>query len=300
MPPLTEEQSAALFRSISPYLRIAHVFNPETDWRLPTRIIFDHFLCYTQHGSGWIGIGKKRYRQIPGALFLIRPGVPHWQTSDRGSRFTMLNIHFDFVQREDSAATRFCLGSPAETLAQTKAFRPDPTHAQPFHLPERITQFVAADYERKFFDVAKWSALSGLPSQFRAKAGMLELLASLYHARAVAGVSPAADAHVRKLDAVVRYMLDHLAEPLELNGLARRAHLSRAHFSRLFRQYYNIAPMKYLGLQRIEQARHYLSQGTPIKEIAAQLGFASVHHFTRLFKKATGLPPARYRAKKLS
>ena len=48
--------------------------------------------------------------------------------------------------------------------------------------------------------------------------------------------------------------------------------------------------MKFLCQLRVEQARHYLSQGTPIKEIAERLGFANVHHFTRLFRNATGLP----------
>jgi AraC-like DNA-binding protein len=296
----SEEQAASLFRTASPYLRIAHVFYPEVDWELKTRIIFDHFLCFTKQGSGWIGIGKKRYRQVPGALFLIRPGVPHWQKTDRGSRFMMLNIHFDFVQRDDSTTTRFCLGSPAETLAHPSRFRPDPTLAMGFYLPERITHFVPADYERKFFEVAKWSALSGLPSQLRAKGAMLELLATLYHSQSVAGTSPAADQQVRKLDTAMKYILDHLSDPIDLRELARRSHLSRAHFSRLFRQYYAIAPMKYVARLRVEQAKHYLSQNSPIKEIADQLGYANVHHFTRQFKQVTGVPPARFRASGLS
>ena len=81
----------------------------------------------------------------------------------------MLNIHFDFVQRDDSAATRaFALLIPSRQGPEVEI--PTRSHpGSPFHLPERITQFVTAGYERRFFDVAKWSALTGLSSQLRAE-----------------------------------------------------------------------------------------------------------------------------------
>ena len=296
---LTIHAASALFRRASPYLRIAHVFSPELGWNLEPRIIFDHLLLYTREGSGVIGIGKKRYRQEPGTLFLVRPRVLHWQKPERRVRMVMLNIHFDFVEQDDSAETRFCLGTPEETLAHASKFRPDPTRTPHFDLPERITQFVRLDYEQKFFEVAKWSTLEGLPSRLRAKAAMLSLLASLYHARKLAATTESSDRQIRRLDAAMKYLMDHLAEPIGLDDLARCCHLSRPHFSRLFRQYYDIAPMKYVSRLRIEQAKHHLAEGAPIKEIATQLGYANVHHFTRLFKRVTGLPPANYRALRL-
>ncbi len=296
---MSEEQAAALMRRTSPYLRIAHVFSPEPDWQLNPRIIFDHLLLYTKQGHGWIGIGKKRYRQEPGTLFLIRPRVLHWQKPERGIRMVMLNIHFDFVEQEDSAETRFCSGGPRETLAHPSKFRPDPTHTSPFDLPERIIDFVRADYEQKFFEVAKWATLEGLPSRLRAKAAMLTLLASLYHAQKFAARTPSSEHQVRQLDAAMKYLMDHLADPIGLDDLARCSRMSRPHFSRLFRQYYDIPPMKYFSRLRIEQAKHYLSEGIPIKAIAENLGYANVHHFTRLFKRVTGLPPATYRATRI-
>jgi AraC-like DNA-binding protein len=296
---MTEAQASALMSRASPYLRIAHVFSPDIGWDLKPRIIFDHLLLYTRQGSGWIGIGKKRYRQEPGTLFLVRPHVLHWQKFDRRVQMVMLNIHFDFVEQDDSRQS-FCLGSPQEALAQTEKFRPDPTQTPPFALPERITNFVRADYEQKFFEVAKWSALEGLPNRLRAKAAMLSLLASLYHADKLAAISRSSERQSSQLDAAMKFLMNHLSEPIGLDDLARQSHMSRPHFSRLFRRYYDIAPMKYVSRLRIEQAKHYLSEGVPIKEIAERLGYANVHHFTRVFKQVTGSPPASYRAERLT
>jgi AraC-like DNA-binding protein len=39
-----------------------------------------------------------------------------------------------------------------------------------------------------------------------------------------------------------------------------------------------------------------MGRGRPLAEVAAETGFADQAHFTRAFKSAFGLPPARYRA----
>ena len=56
-------------------------------------------------------------------------------------------------------------------------------------------------------------------------------------------------------------------------------------------------PLHYLLNRKMEAARELLaSTRTPIKELAAMLGFSDQYHFAALFRRKSGLPPGRYRA----
>jgi AraC-like DNA-binding protein len=53
--------------------------------------------------------------------------------------------------------------------------------------------------------------------------------------------------------------------------------------------------MKYVQSQRIERAKHLLRHDDAnISTIAAALGFFDQSHFSRVFRKVTGISPGRY------
>ena len=49
-------------------------------------------------------------------------------------------------------------------------------------------------------------------------------------------------------------------------------------------------------MRRLDTAREAMLRGRPLAEVADEVGFADQAHFTRVFKAASGLTPARYRA----
>ena len=70
-------------------------------------------------------------------------------------------------------------------------------------------------------------------------------------------------------------------EPLTVDDLARKAGLSRAHFSREFRRVFGEPPHAYLLGRRIERAAALLRQtDRPIAEICFAVGLKSVGSFT--------------------
>ncbi len=71
--------------------------------------------------------------------------------------------------------------------------------------------------------------------------------------------------------------------------------LSRYDLSRQFRIMFGTSPYRYLLMRRLEFARERIHQERPLVEIACDAGFADQAHFTRAFKSAFGLTPARYR-----
>jgi len=72
--------------------------------------------------------------------------------------------------------------------------------------------------------------------------------------------------------------------------------LTRYDLARQFRIMFGTSPYRYLLMRRLEFARKRIHQERPLVEIACDAGFADQAHFTRAFKAAFGLTPARYRA----
>jgi AraC-like DNA-binding protein len=72
--------------------------------------------------------------------------------------------------------------------------------------------------------------------------------------------------------------------------------LSRYDLARQFRIMFGTSPYRYLLMRRLDLARKRIHQERPLVEVACDAGFADQAHFTRAFKSAFGLTPARYRA----
>jgi AraC family transcriptional regulator len=100
-----------------------------------------------------------------------------------------------------------------------------------------------------------------------------------------------------RLRRVLDYMMDNYELDLSLADLADEAGISPFHFAREFKKTTGHAPHQYLLKLRIERAKALLSAtNLPIVEVGLQTGFSSQSHFTRLFRKATGVTPKGYRA----
>jgi transcriptional regulator GlxA family with amidase domain len=89
----------------------------------------------------------------------------------------------------------------------------------------------------------------------------------------------------------------HLDERLDLAALARRAHFSRFHFLRVFRNRYHETPHQYLTRRRLARARELLANTRlTVTEICFAVGFESPGSFSTLFRRSTGYSPSVYRA----
>ena len=86
------------------------------------------------------------------------------------------------------------------------------------------------------------------------------------------------------------------AQPLNVDALARDAHMSAGHFSRAFRQAYGESPYSYLMTRRIERAMALLRSGDlSVTEVSIEVGSASLGTFSSRFTELVGMPPSAYR-----
>jgi AraC-like DNA-binding protein len=85
------------------------------------------------------------------------------------------------------------------------------------------------------------------------------------------------------------------AQPLDVEALARDAHMSAGHLSRRFRAAYGESPYSYLMTRRIERAMALLRRGDmSVTEVCFEVGCQSLGTFTTRFTELVGMPPGKY------
>jgi AraC-like DNA-binding protein len=86
------------------------------------------------------------------------------------------------------------------------------------------------------------------------------------------------------------------AQPLNVEALARGAHMSAGHLSRQFKLAYGESPYSYLMTRRIERAMALLRRGDmSVTEVCFTVGFSSLGTFSTRFTELVGVPPSVYR-----
>lgn len=94
----------------------------------------------------------------------------------------------------------------------------------------------------------------------------------------------------------IDFIEEHLTEEIELQDVSRVAGVSHWHFLRMFKALTNETLKSYIRSRRLANARRLLVASTDgILTIAFAAGFESQEAFTRAFKRAFGVTPARYR-----
>jgi AraC-like DNA-binding protein len=93
-----------------------------------------------------------------------------------------------------------------------------------------------------------------------------------------------------------RHLQERWAEPVTLAELAEVARLSRFELARTFRAQVGLPPHAFQLDLRVARARALLATGEPPAAVAATCGFYDQAHLGRVFKRAVGVPPARYAA----
>lgn len=108
----------------------------------------------------------------------------------------------------------------------------------------------------------------------------------------------------RQRKRVVSHKFKYISEGIELmennsdktlNEIAQICGVSEGHFRKLFREYSGENPIEFRQKHRIEKAKQLLLLDThSIGEIAEELNFSDIYHFSKTFKKITGLSPQKY------
>lgn len=94
---------------------------------------------------------------------------------------------------------------------------------------------------------------------------------------------------------IIEYLEAHVDTTLSLDDICRDNLIGRSYLQKLFRETYGSGVIEYFGELKIQAAKLAIRHGERnFTEIAHDLGFASIHYFSRRFKKITGMTPSEY------
>ena len=95
-----------------------------------------------------------------------------------------------------------------------------------------------------------------------------------------------------------QFIAEHQADEISLGDVARAVNTSTFYFCKLFKKATGLNFTEYLSRIRVEKAKNLLlNPNLRVSEIAYQVGFQSLTHFNRVFRKLAGQSPTHYREK---
>lgn len=99
----------------------------------------------------------------------------------------------------------------------------------------------------------------------------------------------------RQLQRGIDLLLERMAQPLDVEELARHAHMAASTFRRRFRSVTGMSPTLYhKHLQLYEAQRLILEEQTDVAEAAHRVGYESLSQFRRDYRRILGSSPARH------
>lgn len=99
------------------------------------------------------------------------------------------------------------------------------------------------------------------------------------------------------VERTLAYIHENYMETISLNSLAGMQGMEAKPFAYLFRKYAGLFPIDYVIQYRIKKAMQLLAAtDKSISDIAACVGYADAHYFSRLFKRHAGRSPSAFRA----
>ena len=97
------------------------------------------------------------------------------------------------------------------------------------------------------------------------------------------------------VESIIDYLKHNLQTTITLADVSAYVGVSRSQLSKMFLRSTGKSVMQYLRELRIEEAKFMIRrQNANFTEIAHQLGYSSIHHFSRQFKDITGMSPTEY------
>ncbi|KIL38966.1 hypothetical protein SD70_23275 [Gordoniibacillus kamchatkensis] len=277
-----------LLAEISPYVRMAHPWFYHNHPGESRRTGYSYAFHLFTEGRGRVMVDDTFYETEKGTLIFIRPGIPHSFHYRLEEPTRSINIYCDFWSRPDAYAPHLVYPpNPLERRLLTKVEEcPElellPTSSSLASLPylqEFVIQIVKATEAKHYAEQA---------------AGSLMYAFILRWYDSVAGPQPT-DKRIVK---IIEEMEHHPESWLGLERWCQKCGLEKSHFYHLFKQETGMTPKQYLLKVRMRKAAALLKENNQsITSVAEQLGYDSIHYFSRQFTDYYGISPSRFRSR---
>lgn len=251
---------------------------------------FEVLYCYDGSVSEWMENEKIPFHS--GDWLLIPPGMRHYTVNESDTRFTYVSLIFDLdnptFRKELKSIPRYLI-TREETIESQL-----PTYVE--LLEANVNELVLRDPESPIKHVTLFEGL-GLQALILQIVQELVLLSGQRRDRMD---HPEASPHEIEVASQIERLLSEFLHNSEVSiiQIAEQVGLSRGQCTKIFSKVFGMAPRHYVSTQRLLQAKEMLLYtDESIQTISDRLGFSSLSHFSRQFKRWTGKSPLQYRPK---
>ncbi|MCL2159788.1 MAG: AraC family transcriptional regulator [Oscillospiraceae bacterium] len=98
------------------------------------------------------------------------------------------------------------------------------------------------------------------------------------------------------IEVITNYLADNIGISLSLDDICEKFAISKPYLCKTFRLAKGESPIKYFTQLKIMEAKRLIREGqNNMAQISEILGYKSIYHFSRMFKKFAGISPLEYK-----
>jgi AraC-like DNA-binding protein len=239
-------------------------------------------------GTGLHVTGRESWPLAAGDVFVIGGARPHDYQDMDGLR--LINILFDPAELRMDLVDLPALPGYHALFTLEPAWRRRHRFKSRLHLQPKDLGAVVGIVDQLELELQ----VRAPGFAFMAKAHYMQLIA--YLARCYSRSKNPDSRALLRLAEAISYLEANYTEAIDLDELARKAHMSVRGFIRAFRAAMGSPPIAYLIQLRVNRAADLLRRGAQsITDIAFTVGFSDSNYFARQFRKVVGVSPRLYR-----
>ncbi|MBP3373625.1 MAG: helix-turn-helix domain-containing protein [Bacteroidaceae bacterium] len=248
-------------------------------------------LYYIKQGRAVLHLPEGDMEATAGHMYLIPSYVPHSYECDPGFDFYYLFV-FQWLERGVSVFQTYDFPYQVRSNEATQLLFENYCNLYPqLNLPsEDAAKFDAhpsyREYVQAYMQMAHYERLQ--------LHGLVEILFSYFvkQAKLRAVMSDV------RMAGLMKYVQEHMEDPLSTEELARHACVTKCHLIRMFRSSLGVTPLRYITQCKVQHAQTLLLRtDLSVKQVGEAVGFKDISYFIRLFRRQLGFTPQEYREK---
>lgn len=248
-------------------------------------------LYYIKQGRAVLHLPEGDMEATAGHMYLIPSYVPHSYECEPGFDFYYLFV-FQWLERGVSVFQAYDFPYQVRSNEATQLLFENYCNLYPqLNLPsEDADKFDAhpsyREYVQAYMQMAHYERLQ--------LHGLVEILFSYF----VKHAKPRAVMNDCRMAGLMKYVQEHMEEPLSTEELAQHACVTKCHLIRMFRSALGMTPLRYITQCKVQYAQTLLLRtDLSVRQVGEAVGFKDISYFIRLFRRQLGFTPQEYREK---
>jgi AraC-like DNA-binding protein len=234
-------------------------------------------VCILEGEFVYQAAGQPAISQSAGDFLFIEPNVPHrFALADSAEQGKIAGVHLEFTPAGSWAAGDYRLEVHPKCVTHID-------HAG--YLQERFIH-LAAVYES--YQPFREELTNSIATE------IVLILSAYWIDEVERAVRPSP-----RMETILAYIRDNLAQPLTRQSLAETFNLSAGYINQLFKLELGMSPTAVINRERAARAYQLIDrEGMSVTETALAVGFHDPFYFSRVFKQIYSIPPSQVASKK--